>query len=463
MKSFVPPACGVWILFVLASFVHAQENWPQFRGVDATGLATGNPPLEWSIEDGTNVAWKVPIAGLGHSAPIVWEDRVFITTAISSQDEKPSLAIGWEGGAGEPAPDQGDWTWKVICLDRNSGKEIWNRDAKTGTPTIKRHMKASHANCTPATDGKHVVAFLGSEGLYCYDYDGKLKWKVDLGRLHSGPYNAEELEWGFASSPVIHGDHVIVQCDCLNTGFVAILNLENGEEIRRIERHDVATWSTPCIFEWQGKTQIVCNGYKEMAGYDYESGERLWTLSGGGDVPVPTPLFHDGLIYLSNGHARSHCYAISPDAIGDISPDEDTDELPEGLAWFQRRGGSYMPTPIIVDDLHYTCDDRGVLTVRETKTGEEVYQRRVSEAGNNFTASAVATKNHIYFPAEKGDILVIKTGREYELVATNSVGEVVMSTPAIAGDQLFIRTAGHLVCISAQAESKAENLKANDP
>ena len=462
MKFHVFSTCVVCLLFVIASSVHGQENWPQFRGAGGAGLASGNPPLEWNIEDGTNVAWKAPIAGLGHSAPIIWGDRVFITTAVNSEDEKPSLATGWEGGAGEPAADEGTWIWRVICLDKDSGKEVWSRDAKAGTPTIKRHIKASHANCTPATDGKNVVTFFGSEGLYCYDFNGELKWNVDLGRLHSGPYDAKELEWGFASSPVIRGDHVIIQCDCLNTGFVAILSLKDGSEVRRIERKDVATWSTPCILEWNGKTQIVCNGYKEMAGYDYETGERLWTLSGGGDVPVPTPLFHDGLIYISNSHARSHCYAISPDATGDLTPDEDAEELPNGLVWFQRRAGSYMPTPIVVGDLHYTCDDRGILTVRDAKTGEQVYQNRVAKAGSNFTASAVATNDHIYFPAETGDILIVKTGREYELVSTNKLGEVVMSTPAIAGDRLFIRTAAHLVCISAPAESKSKELQAGN-
>lgn len=432
----------------------AQENWPQFRGVGASGVATGNPPTQWDTETDKNIAWKTSIAGLGHSAPIVWQDKVFVSTAVSAENDEPSVSTGWEGAKGEAAADQGEWTWKTICLDRATGKVIWSQDAKTSKPTIERHMKASHANCTPATDGKYVVSFFGSEGLYCYDFEGNLKWEKDFGRLHSGPYNAEKLEWGFASSPVIYGDYVVVQCDCLNTGFIAILNLKDGKEVRRIKRDDVATWSTPCILEWKGKTQIVCNGYKEMAGYEFESGDRLWTLSGGGDVPVPTPLFHDGLIYISNSHARSHCYAISPDANGDITP-EKNEELPEGLVWFESRGGSYMPTPIIVGELHYTCNDNGVLTVRESKTGEEVYKQRVAKGGkNNFSASAVATKNHLYFAGESGNVVVVKTGREFERVATNEMDAIVMATPAIAGDQLFIRTTNHLICV---AEDKQED------
>ena len=284
--------------------------------------------------------------------------------------------------------------------------------------------------------------------------NGKLKWKLDMGKLHSGPYNAKELEWGFASSPVIYKNRVIVQCDCLNTAFISIRNLEDGKEIRRIKRNDVATWSTPCVFEWNGKTQIVCNGFKEMAGYDLDTGERLWSLSGGGDVPVPTPLFYEGLVYISNSHAGSHCFAVSPDAKGDVSPVKDKESLPEGLVWHAPKGGSYMPTPIIVNGLHYTCSDRGILTVRKTDTGEEVYKRRVS--GQNYTASAVATKNHVYFAAENGNVYVIRTGVIYDSFATNKLNEIVMATPCIAGDQIFIRTSENLFCIAEGSGAKGK-------
>lgn len=424
----------------------AQQNWPQFRGEHAKGLSDGTPPTQWNVETGENVAWSTEIEGLGHSAPIVWGDSVFITTASSVENAKPSLETGWIGGSGEAAPDTGNWNWKVICLDRSSGEIRWSRTANSGEPEVARHLKASHANCTPATDGKSVVAFFGSEGLYCYDFDGQLKWKKDLGRLHSGPYNSTELEWGFASSPIIHQGHVIVQCDCLNVGFVSILNLETGEEVRRIEREDVATWSTPCVVTVGGKTQIVCNGYKQMASYDFETGELLWTLSGGGDVPVPTPLFHNDLVFVTNGHGRSPVYAISPDAQGDVTPKDD-ESLPEGLAWYQPRGGSYMPTPILVGDLLYSCNDNGVLTVCEAATGEQVYKKRVWKGKNTFSASAVGTEDHLYFSSESGGIVVVKTGKEYEHVATNDMQAVVMATPAMAGDQLFIRTVDRLVCI----------------
>lgn len=453
---FVATIC---ITLMAQGLTNAQENWPQFRGENANGLGAGNPPTQWNVETGENILWSTKLEGLGHSAPIVWGDSVFITTATSDDAEKPSLETGWIGGSGEAAPDSGNWSWKVICLDRASGKVRWSKTAATGVPEVARHLKASHANCTPATDGNSVVAFFGSEGLYCYDFDGNLKWKKDLGRLHSGPYNAEKLEWGFASSPIIHDGCVVVQCDCLNVGFVALFDMETGEEVRRIEREDVSTWSTPCIVTFGKRSQIVCNGYKQMASYDFESGELLWTLSGGGDVPVPTPLCHNNLIFITNGHGRSPVYAVSPEAKGDITP-KDEDDLPEGLVWYQPRGGSYMPTPILIGDLLYSCNDNGVLTVCEAATGDQVYRKRVGKGSKNtYSASAVATNDHLYFSGESGNIVVVKTGNEYEHVATNDMQSVVMATPAMADDQLFIRTVDGIVCIGekpAEGQGKGE-------
>lgn len=433
-----------------------ELNWPQFRGQGADGVLATNPPTTWNEESGKNIAWKVKVPGLGHSAPIVWGNRIYLTTAISELNPDPVVKTGWLGGTGDAAEEKGKWTWEVRCYSLGSGKLIWRRVANTGNPRIQRHMKATHANCTPATDGKSVVAFFGSEGLFCYDMDGELKWKKDLGRLHSGPFDAEELEWGFASSPVIHNDKVVVQCDCLNTAFLGVFDINDGSEIWRIERDDVATWSTPAIVSWQGTTQVVCNGYRQMAGYDFSDGKQLWKLSGGGDVPVPTPIFADGLILLTNAHGRSPVYAIHPEARGDITPaaddpDEESDEKPEprkGLVWHDRRDGSYMPTPIVVGKLLYTCNDNGRLNVRRVADGEVVYRKRIG-AGPNFSASAVATPERVYFFDESGDAFVVATGEELQVVARNSLAEPVLASPALAKDQLIVRSLRHLICIRA--------------
>ena len=338
-----------------------------------------------------------------------------------------------------------------MCLQLGTGKILWTKDAHVGEPTIKRHLKASHANCTPATDGEFVVAFFGSEGLHCFDIDGQLIWKHDFGKLQSGPYDAPELEWGFASSPIIHNGRVIVQCDCLNTNFVAILDIKTGKEIRRIDRDgEVATWSTPLVVTTEDRQQIVCNGYHQMAGYDLKTGARIWHLSDGGDVPVPTPLFANGLIYLTNGHGRSPTYAIRPTATGDLTPSDRRNPADNnsGLAWWQSRDGSYMPTPLVSDELLYTCNDNGRLTVRDAMTGELIYRQRVGTGSRTYSASAVAAGGHIYFVSERGEVTVIEEGRIFKKVANNDMGEVVMATPAVSGDRLLIRTARNLYCLA---------------
>jgi len=437
------------IAYVISAAAFGDDNWPQFRGPGGLGIGSGHPPTGWDTQTGQNVSWKTPIPGLGHSAPIVWGDRVFLTTAVNSDTDNPAVKTGWSGGAGESAKDTGQWTWQVVCLQLVTGNILWTRDARVGEPTIKRHLKASHANCTPATDGEYVVAFFGSEGLHCFDIDGQLIWKHDFGKLLSGPYDAPELEWGFASSPIIHSGHVIVQCDCLNANFVAILDLKTGGEIRRIDRDgEVATWSTPLVAATEDRQQIVCNGYRQMAGYDLKTGARLWHLNDGGDVPVPTPLFANGLIYLTNGHGRSPTYAIKPTATGDLTPSDDESES-SGLAWWRSRDGSYMPTPLVKDELLYTCNDNGRLAVRDALTGDLIYRQRIGTGSRTYSASAVAAGGHIYFVSERGEVTVIEEGSAFKKVASNDMGEVVMATPAISGDRLLIRTVENLYCLAS--------------
>ena len=436
------------IASVISTEAFGDDDWPQFRGHGGLGIGSGNPPTEWDVQSGKNVAWKTPIPGLGHSAPIIWGDRVFVTTAINSDSDNPSVEAGWSGGAGESAKDTGDWTWQVVCLQLETGKIRWTKNARTGVPTIKRHLKASHANCTPATDGEFVVAFFGSEGLYCFDVDGQLVWQHDLGKLRSGPYDAPELEWGFASSPIVHDGLVIVQCDCLNTNFVVILDLKTGQEIRRIDRAgEVATWSTPLVVTTGDRQQIVCNGYRQMAGYDLKTGSRIWHLNGGGDVPVPTPLFANGLIYLTNGHGRSPVYAIQPNATGDLTPSGDEPQN-NGLAWWQPRDGSYMPTPLVKGKRLYTCNDNGRLTVQDAMTGGLILRQRLGTASHTYSASAVAAGGHIYFVSEQGEVTVIEEGDVFKKFASNELGEVVMATPAISGDRLLIRSVRNLYCFA---------------
>ena len=428
--------------------VSCADTWPQFRGPFASGIGNADLPTEWDVETQNNVRFKVALPGLAHSSPVVWNERLFITTAVPAvEDEKATrLETGWIGGSGEEEEEEVEWIWQTLCLSAWDGHEIWTREAHRGVPKTKRHIKATHANCSPATNGRYVVAFFGSEGLYCYDMRGNLVWQKDLGKLHVGPYDAPKLEWGAASSPVIYDEFVIVQCDALNAKFVAILDVDTGEEIRRIPREDVATWSTPAVFDVEGRAHIVCNGYKQMAAYDLLTGEPRWTLEGGGDVPVPTPLLAHHIVYLTNGHGRSPVYAVDPRATGDLTPSDD--QQPDGLVWWKEKGGCYMPTPIVFGKHIYLCNDRGTILAANALTGDEVYRQRVGSGKNSFSASVVGAEDRLYWVDEGGEVYVIRVGDEYELLATNSVGESCLATPAIANDALYMRTISHLVCLA---------------
>lgn len=437
-------AAVLWVAGLLAISAPAQ-NWPMFRGPQASGVGTGSPPTEWNVETGQNVKWKTRIPGLAHSSPIVWGDRIFLTTAVRQDAQAPELKTGWLNGSGDSPDEKGPWAWKVLCLDKRDGKILWEREATAGVPKFKRHLKATHANATPVTDGRRVVAFFGSEGLYCYDFEGKLLWKQDLGALDSGPYNAPGMQWGFASSPIIHDKKVIVQCDVQNGSFWAAFDLETGRELRRVKREEVSTWSTPAIYTGGGRTQLICNGWKHMGGYDLETGEEFWKLNGGGDVPVPTPLVAHGLIFLTNGHGRSPIYVIRPDAKGDITPKDEKDQ--PGVAWWKAKGGSYMPTPLIYENNFYVGDDNGRLRVYDARSGEERYNHRVNTRSTTFSASPVAADGKLYFSSEDGDVYVVKAGNAFEALAKNAMGETCMATPAIADGLLFIRTRDHLYCL----------------
>jgi outer membrane protein assembly factor BamB len=426
---------------LLAGCLHA--DWPGYRGPGASGIGSGEPPVSWDAASGRNVRWKTAIPGLAHASPIVHGEQVYVTSAIAAGEQ--SLKVGMYGSGDSPA-ESGDCRWELFCIARATGEILWQRTAHSGKPRRKRHMKASHANATPATDGRHIVAMFGSEGLFCYNREGEFLWRVDFGAPHAGPYNAPALEWGCASSPLIHKDAVIVQCDVVKGGFIAVLDLATGKERLRIPRDgEVATWSTPAIWEAGERTQIVCNGYRHIGGYDLLSGKAIWSLRGGGDIPVPTPVIAGNRVFICNAHGRMNpIYAIAAEASGDITPI--ALKPPPGLAWWSARGGSYIPTPIVIDDALYVAGDRGVLTCYDASTGELRYRQRLANGGS-YSASPVAAAGRLYLTAESGQIHVVATGPNFQLLATNDMNEICMATPAIDAGQLFIRTRSQLYCI----------------
>lgn len=449
----MPKRAALFAIAAAASLAAAQTpaaakgNWPQFRGPAASGVADGaNAPSEWDASDGTNVLWKTAIPGLAHSSPIVWGERIFVTTAVPSTGD-PELKVGLYG-AGDSAKDMVEHEFKVYCLDRKAGKVLWEKTAYKGVPKVKRHTKATHCNCTPATDGRNVVASFGSEGLYCYTVDGELRWKKDLGVLDAGPYNAREMQWGFASSPVIVDERVLMQCDVYKDPFLAAFDVADGRELWRTTRKDFCTWCSPAVYENAGRKIIVANGWKEIAGFDFESGKQVWRLTeGGGDIPVPTPIFADGLIYLNSAHGeRGPIFALKQTVTGEFGlPPEG--QSSESVAWWVEKVGVYMQTLLAYKGIIYACRDNGVLHAFDAKTGKLHYKERVGQGNAGFTASMVASDDKIYVTSEEGDVYVLRAGPKFERVAMNPLGEICMATPAITDGAMLFRTRGHVIAI----------------
>ena len=414
-------------------------DWPMFRGIDASGVSEGkHTPAAFAPE---KALWKTPIAGLGLSSPIVWGDLLCISTSLSGQKDT-GLKTGLYGNIAS-VPDDTVHEWKVICLDKKSGKVRWEQTAYKGVPKVKRHTKSTHANSTLATDGTHLAAIFGSEGLYVYDLKGKLLWKKDLGVLDAGFFMVPDAQWEYGSSPTIHDGLLLVQADIQKDSFLAAFDVKTGKEIWRTPRADVPTWGTPAVVKVNGREQVVVNGWKHIGGYDLRTGKEIWKLRGTGDIPVPTPIFGHGLIYLTSAHGPgSPVYAIKATATGDISLQADATSN-EHIAWSAPREGAYMSTPLLYGDYLYVVRHQGILNVFNARTGERAYQQRL--AAGAFTASPVANNGRIYIPSEEGDIYVVKAGAAYELVAQNKMDGPVLATPAISEGKLYLRTKDHVM------------------
>jgi outer membrane protein assembly factor BamB len=422
-------------------------RWPSFRGPSASGVADGQSlPDTWDGTTGRNIRWKVPIPGLAHSSPIVWDDRIYVTSAISSQANvtfKPGLY-----GEGTASEDRSPQRWVVIALDRENGRTIWQQTAYEGVPREKRHIKATYANATPATDGKTIVAFFGSQGLYAFDMNGRLRWKKDLGVLNTGAYDLPEYEWGTASSPIIYKNLAIVQCDTQNESFVLAADLATGKTVWKTVRKELPSWGTPTVYASSsgGSAELVTNASNFIRGYDPDTGAERWRLGGSSKITAPTPVFAEGLIVVASGRAPERpIFAIRPGGQGDITPADNADSSAH-VAWRKTGRGSYMPTPLIYKDVVY-----GLLDAYDLRTGREIYRQRLEHRGSGFSASPVAADTRIYLSSEDGDMFVVQTGAEFKLLAKNPMGEPLMATPAIAGSTMYVRGERQLFAVGRQA------------
>ncbi len=426
--------------------VEDKGIWPSFRGEYASGAVDNqNLPETWDGTSGKNIKWKTLIPGLAHSSPVIWKEKLFVTTAISSRKDV-SFRHGLYGD-GDASDDRSHHRWCVYCLDKKTGKILWDRTATEGIPKDKRHIKSTYANSTPATDGRYVAVLFGSEGLFVYDLAGNLLWKKDLGKMNCGAYDAPEYEWGPASSPIIFKNMVIVQVDTQDESFIIACEIKTGETLWKTMRDELPSWGTPTIVQGRERTEVVTNSSNFIYGYDPINGKELWRLGGSSKITAPTPIYSDDLIIVCSGRGpEAPIFAIEMGAKGDISlPVGQTSS--EFIGWSKTRRGPYMPTPIIYQEYLYTLQNNGRFVCYELQSGKEIYRESIPHAGGGFSASPVAADGKIYLPSEDGDIFVVNTGTDFKLIATNNIGELVMATPAISEEMMYVRAEHHLFAI----------------
>jgi outer membrane protein assembly factor BamB len=441
---------AIAVLLGLSSVTVNAQNWPSFRGPNASGVAEGaNPPVTWDLEKSQNVLWKTDIPGLSHSSPIVWGNNIFVITAVSSE-ARPTFKAK-DRGIGL-ANDDVSHTWMIFALDKRNGRVIWTEKAYEGVPRAKRHVKATQANSTPVTDGRYVVALFGSEGLACYDVKGKLQWKQDLGVLNPGLWDDKESSWGHASSPIIYRDLVIVQADGHKQSFIAAFNLKDGKQAWRVERNEITSWTTPAIYQGKDRVELIANGGRYIRGYDPLTGKELWRFADNDtEVKMQAPLIANDLIYVTGGYPPGRAmYAFRPGAVGDISLKSGEDKN-AFLAWTTSKGSPYTPTPIVYGGEFYVLADNGVLSVYDSNTGENIYQQRLP---TSFSASPVAANGKLFLLSEDGDVFVVKAGRQYELLSRNTMGQPLMATPALTEGMLIIRGENTIYALGERKTTK---------
>ncbi len=424
----------------------ANANWPSFRGMEAAGVAEKqNLPDKWDGKTGENILWRTPIPGLAHSSPVVWGQRVFVTSAVSS-DPKASFKPGLYGD-GDASQDRSPQKWTIYAVDKRTGKIVWERVAHEGTPLEKRHMKSTYASSTPATDGRIVVAWFGSQGVFAYDVYGRFLWKVDIGRINLGAYDIPTYEWGPASSPIIWNNFVILQCDTQDDSFLLALDADTGKQVWKTERDELPSWGTPTVAMTSAGPELVTNASNYVRGYDPRNGKELWKLGRSSKITAPTPLFADDKFVIASGRAPERpIFVVKAGARGDLTlPAGQT--ASEAVAWSRTGRGSYMPTPLVYDGILYVLANNGLLDAYDLKTGEEIYRQRLPLVGSGFSSSPVATDGKLYLSNEDGEMLVIAAGRKYAHIATNSMGELLMATPALSEGVMYVRSAQSLFAI----------------
>lgn len=423
---------------VLAATLLAGENWPQFRGPGAMGVADDSRfPERWSETE--NVAWKTAVPGVGWSSPVVWGDRLYLTTVISEGPlEEPKKGLYFGGNRGKVNDVH---RFLAVALDTKTGKVVWERELWKGVPPGSRHLKNSFASETPVTDGERVYFYFGQIGLFALDRAGKTVWM-----LPSKPVETR-YGWGTASSPVLYQGRLYVVNDNDSASYLMAVDAKTGKMIWKTAREgEMSNWSTPFVWEHDGTAEIVTTGTVKNRSYDLD-GKLIWEFGGMSSIVIPTPMTKYGLLYLTSGYVGDEnrpVFVVKPGAKGTLTDSH--------IAWKLPQAGPYNPSPLLYGDYYFTLLDRGFLTCHDARTGKEIFgKQRIDPAAAAFTASPWASRGKLYLLSEDGDTFVVAAGPEFKVLGKNSLDEFVMATPAIAGDSLYIRTATKVYKIAQPA------------
>jgi outer membrane protein assembly factor BamB len=425
-------ACCVAATWLGAADTPSEPSrfWPQWRGPDATGVAPhGDPPVEWS--ESKNLRWKLPIPGAGSSSPIVWGDRVFVSTSVDTK--KPGAPLGSSRAQKKPETVH---RFALLAIGRRDGRVLWDQTLREAQPHGGTHKDGNWATGSPMTDGQHVYAYFGSDGLYCLDMEGRLQWQKDLGDMTT------KRAFGEGSSPVLSGDTIVVNWDHEGDSFVVALNKNTGDEIWRVERDEVTSWATPLVVTHDGRPQVVVNATGKVRSYDLQTGKQIWETAGMTDNVIPSPVAAGGVVFVTSGFRGNALLAIRlAGAKGDLAASG-------AILWQHDRDTPYVPSPLLYrDTLYFLKSNSGILSSFDAKTGQPHYKQRLADVRNVY-ASPVGANGRVYLAGRQGNVVVIEAGPEFRLLASNSLDDGFDASPAIVDSEIYLRGAKHLYCVS---------------
>ncbi len=438
-------ALGALILssaFLTFSATAAGQHWPHWRGPAADGVApTGKPPLEWSEEK--NIKWKTSIAGAGHSTPIIWGDRIFIITAVPGQSAPvaapatPPPAEGQRGGGrGRGEAPTTEYSFDLVCLDRNTGQELWRKTCRKEVPHEGHHQTNTYASGSPVTDGKHVWVHYGSRGVFCFTVEGQLVWEKDFGKMRT------RNGFGEGSSPVLVDGKLIILWDTEAGSWIAALDAKTGNQVWKQDRDEPTTWSTPLIVEHGGKKQVVVNATKAVRSYDVATGELIWHCAGQTVNAIPSPVTDGEMLYVMSGFRGNAAFGIQLGGKGDLAASP-------FVKWKLDRGTPYVPSPLLYENtLYFLQGNEGIFSAVNAKTGEVYFQQERLPGIRGVYASPVAAGGRIYLASREGVTLVLEPGKTVKVLATNKLADPIDASPVVIGNDLYLRTHTHLYCIA---------------